>query len=117
MLGEYVHRSESTVKPDWVELVAQRLVLGNTVVRTEARRMVCGPSVDVVMYRDLPERNAEGSRLVFDTERGDARLWHVDADGRALSPLPRTERRFAEGKRVCKRQVARRAHGESLRCR
>jgi len=68
--------------------LSERLVFRDTVTGNQVWRMTCDPGVDKVQYYDLPEWNADGSRLIFDTRREPTGLWQMDADGGNLRPLP-----------------------------
>ncbi len=67
--------------------LSERVVYTDTSTGRTVWRMTVDPGVDKVVYYDLPEWNADGSLLMFETRRGLGRTWVMNADGTGLRPL------------------------------
>lgn len=67
--------------------LSERVVYRDTATGNTVWRMTVDPGVDKVVYYDLPEWNADGSLLMFETRRGLGRTWVMHADGTGLRPL------------------------------
>jgi len=67
--------------------LSERVVYRDTATGNTVWRMTVDPGVDKVVYYDLPEWNADGSLLMFETRRGLGRTWVMNADGTGLRPL------------------------------
>jgi hypothetical protein len=75
--------------------LSERVIYTDSVTGNEVWQMTVDPGVDRVAYYDLPEWNADGSLLMFNTARSSDRLWMMNADGTRLRPMPVGQSRTA----------------------